>query len=324
MRHQQPYIFRQCRPEKDSDRSGRAMGGSKKKPTYKAPAKPAPPEYTLSELLQRSETESQLWAEDLAIEAGLDIRKDIIKAYKGECVSQLDTCYFEGCVLIVELIKRGLVKSAQPADRAEQGESQRKVLKEIQNTANSLDAARENLDQKLEAVTQQMAALHQEIRTVREAPSAALEAQESKQEASRSVLLAGLLPEEVQGSEVLEQVREFIREEVQPAIEVEVVSVSRMGRYSEDVQGSRRIKVEFATAVQAQAVLRAAFHLKAFNISRKKEGDRPVGLDPFLTQAELAIKRKLKGVFDSERAKGTPKVFWRGCRLFANGQELKL
>ena len=49
-----------------------------------------------------------------------------------------------------------------------------------------------------------------------------------------------------------------------------------------------------------------------------------VGVDPFLTQTELAAKRKLKGLFDSERAKGTPKVFWRGCRLFANGQELKL
>ena len=100
--------------------------------------------------------------------------------------------------------------------------------------------------------------------------------------------------------------------------------MSRMGRYSEDMLSSRRIKVEFASAVQAQAVLRAAVNLKAFNISKKKAGERPVGIDPFLTAKELAIKGRLKGLFDSERAKGTPKVFWRGCRLFANGQELKL
>ena len=134
-----------------------------------------------------------------------------------------------------------------------------------------------------------------------------------------------MLPEEVQGSRALEQVREFVRAEVQPAVEVEVVAVSRLGRYSEDIQGSRRIRVEFASAVQAQAVLRAAFHLKAFNLSRRAGGDKPIGLDPFLTQTGLAIKRiaKLKGLFDAERAKGTPKVFFRGCKLFANGQELK-
>ena len=94
-----------------------------------------------------------------------------------------------------------------------------------------------------------------------------------------------------------------------------------LGRYSEDI---KRIRAEFASAVQAQAVLRAAFYLKAFNLSRKGGGERPVGLDLFNTQTELAAKRKLKGLFDSERAKGTPKVFWRGCKLFANGQELKL
>ena len=75
---------------------------------------------------------------------------------------------------------------------------------------------------------------------------------------------------------------------------------------------------------QAQAVLRAAFYLKAFFRNMKEGGAKTVGLDPFLSQSELAIKRKLKGLFDSERAKGTPKVFWRGCKLFANGQELRL
>ena len=303
----------------------RAMAGKKKKPTYQAPAKHVapPPTYTLQELLRLSESENQDWAETLADQAGLDIRTDIIKAFEGDCVSDLSTCYFEGCVLIIELIKRGFVITDTTSSRNE-GEGQREVLKEIQNTAKSLDAAKSTLDEKLEAVTQQVASLQEEIRTVREAPSAALAAQETKQEASRCVLIAGLLPEEVQGSRALEQVRDFVREEVQPAIEVEVVAVSRMGRYSEDIQGSRRIRVEFASAMQAQAVLRAAFHLKAFNLSRRASQGKPVGLDPFLTQTELSIKRKLKGLFDAERAKGTSKVFWRGCRLFANGQELKL
>ena len=84
--------------------------------------------------------------------------------------------------------------------------------------------------------------------------------------------------EGVVGSRALEQVREFISSEVQPTIKVEVVAVSRMGRYSEDMLSSCRIKVEFATTVRAQAVLRAAFNLKAFNISKKKAGERPVGI----------------------------------------------
>ena len=57
--------------------------------------------------------------------------------------------------------------------------------------------------------------------------------------------------------------------------------------------------------VQAQAVLGAAFHLEAFNQKWKEGGDKTVGLETFLSQSGLAIKRKLKGLFDSERAKGT-------------------
>ena len=127
---------------------------------------------------------------------GLDIKKDTIKAFEGDCISELQTCYFEGCVLIIELIKRGFVITDLGKER-DTGEEQREVLKEIQNTAHSLDAARASLDQKLESVTQQVVALQKEIKTVKDAPSAALEAQETKQGASRCVLLAG---SEVQGS----------------------------------------------------------------------------------------------------------------------------
>ena len=56
----------------------------------------------------------------------------------------------------------------------------------------------------------------------------------------------------------------------------------------------------------------------------KQEGKHTVGIDPFLTKEELEMKRKLKGRFDQERAKGTSKVFWRGCRLFVSGLEVKV
>ena len=59
----------------------------------------------------------------------------------------------------------------------------------------------------------------------------------------------------------LDQVTEFIKAEVRPAVQVKAVSVSRMGPYSEQMQGSRRLRVELASEVQASAVLRAAFHL---------------------------------------------------------------
>ena len=89
-----------------------------------------------------------------------------------------------------------------------------------------------------------------------------------------------------------------------------------MGRFSEAVQGSRRLRVEFASQVQASAVLRAAFHLKAFNLKLKSSGKQAVGLDPFLSKEEVAVKLKLKSRFEAERAKGTPKVYFRGCHLF--------
>ena len=53
--------------------------------------------------------------------------------------------------------------------------------------------------------------------------------------------------------------RDCVLSKVQPAIEVRVLAVSRMGRYSATIQGSCRLNVEFALLAQAQAVLRAAF-----------------------------------------------------------------
>ena len=134
------------------------------------------------------------------------------------------------------------------------------------------------------------------------------------------MLLAGLVPEGVSKAAAAENVQEFVNTEVQPAIAAEVVSVSRMGAYSDQIQGDRRIRVEFAAAAQAQAVLRAAFYLKAYNQQRKSDGHRGVGIDPFLTKEEAQIKRQLKGRYDQERA---PKTFWKGCRLFVKGLEVK-
>ena len=42
--------------------------------------------------------------------------------------------------------------------------------------------------------------------------------------------------------------------------------------FSETVQGSRRRKVEFASEVQAAAILKAAHHLKSANLSQKSAG----------------------------------------------------
>lgn len=139
---------------------------------------------------------------------------------------------------------------------------------------------------------------------------------------NRAGLLSGLVPESVRGDAVMERVTEFIETEVRPAIKVEVVSVSRLGRFVEDRQGSRRIRVEFASQVQAAAVLRAAFHLKSFNQSRKRERKQSVGLDPFLSKEELSYKLQLDEKFRAEKKKGTPRVYFRRCRLFANGVEL--
>ena len=53
------------------------------------------------------------------------------------------------------------------------------------------------------------------------------------------------------GATALKQVTSFIQSEVQPAVECEVVSVSRMGNFSEQMQGHSRLRVEFAIEGQA-------------------------------------------------------------------------
>ena len=37
----------------------------------------------------------------------------------------------------------------------------------------------------------------------------------------------------------------------------------------------------------------------------------------------VEIKHKLKAYFGKERANGSPKDFWRGCRMFVNGMEVQ-
>ena len=69
-------------------------------------------------------------------------------------------------------------------------------------------------------------------------------------------------------------------------------------------------------------MLRAAIHLKAFNQKLKRSGKLPVGLDPFLSKEEVALKLRLKSRLDAEQAKGTPKVYFRGCHLFVSGREV--
>ena len=55
----------------------------------------------------------------------------------------------------------------------------------------------------------------------------------------------------------------FLEEQVCPAIATGVITITRMGRYSDQVEGDCRMKVDFNTGAQAQAALRAAFQLKA-------------------------------------------------------------
>ena len=136
-------------------------------------SEPAPPQYVLSDLLQLTESEKHGgWAEDLAFEAGINLQKEICAAYETQRpIKELDHCHWEGCALIVEMLKRGLVstapeaapEAAPSADRQEDPPDHRELLKEIQSAAESLDAASQGLDLKLQAVTKQMSDLQQEM-----------------------------------------------------------------------------------------------------------------------------------------------------------------
>ena len=285
---------------------------------------PSRRQFTLTELLDRTRAppDDAGWADRLATEAGLET-SDILDKHGGLSLFESeDFCYLEGCAVIVELLALNRVSSKAP-DLAKEAIPEYTVLREIQNLTSATKESREQLDHKLKELNRDVAALQQCLEEVKAAPSIALRSQETKQESRKAVLIAGLVPEGVGDEDALKEASKFIKTEVRPAVEVEVVSVSRMGKFSEAVQGSRRLKVEFATASQASAVLRAAYHLKTYNLGQKSAGKGSVGIDPFLTKEEVGIKHKLKQRFDQERARGTPKVFFRGCHLFVNGREVK-
>ena len=277
--------------------------------------------FTASDLIRRVEASGSEWADQLAVEAGLD-SEQVYQSTGGDDHFTGDSCYALGCLLVVELLKQGRLQSDASIPALVDEHSSKEALSEIKEAAKTLDTARASFDERLEKISADVVSVQLQLEQAKEAPKAALQALEAKKEGKRSILLAGLVSEGVNGQQAAEQVAEFIRSEVQPALPVDVVSVARMGRFSEQMQGSRRLKVEFASEVQASAVLRAAFHLKAFNQKLKKSGKQPVGLDPFLSKEEVALKLRLKSRFDAERAKGTPKVYFRGCHLFVSGREV--
>lgn len=96
-----------------------------------------------------------------------------------------------------------------------------------------------------------------------------------------------------------------------------------MGRYDEDKEdNSRRLRVILCSPAEAGAVLRVARNLKKHNQERKESYLRPLGIAPFLSKEELAVKKSLWGRWKQARDCKAPKTFWRSCRLLVEGEEV--
>ena len=76
----------------------------------------------------------------------------------------------------------------------------------------------------------------------------ALQPQKAKQVSRRNVLIVGPVSEGVNWDKAIEEVTEIIRVGVQPAVQCEVIRVSRMERFSELMQGFCRIRVCLCSA----------------------------------------------------------------------------
>ena len=142
------------------------------------------------------------------------------------------------------------------------------------------------------------------------------------QEHTRAVLISNLVDEDKTGHGLLASVQEFLTEEVDPAANIHVQEVQRMGKFEEG-KGHRRIRVVLGSTSEAEAVLRAARNLKSFNQQRKDTGKRAVGIDPFLSKEELGKKQKLWPAWQEARKRRAPKTYWKGACLFVEGQEVQ-
>lgn len=140
-------------------------------------------------------------------------------------------------------------------------------------------------------------------------------------DSTQCVLLAGLVDESTEGQQLVDTVQNFLVKEVNPAKAIKVSEVQRMG-HQEEGRSPRRLKVILSSAAEAEAVIRAAKNLKAFNAARKQQGQTAVGLDPFLSKEDLKQKQALMHKWLEARKAGT-RPYWRGCRLFVGGKEVQ-
>ncbi|KAK9796235.1 hypothetical protein WJX73_004861 [Symbiochloris irregularis] len=74
------------------------------------------------------------------------------------------------------------------------------------------------------------------------------------------------------------------------------------------------------SAAETAAILRAARNLKGFNSERKEQGERPVGVDQFLSREQQLLKQQLRDRWVASRRAKTPRTYWRGCQLFIDGK----
>ena len=139
---------------------------------------------------------------------------------------------------------------------------------------------------------------------------------------SHAVLISGLIKEGSSGRELVATAQDFLTTQVDPARAIHVEEVHRLGRFEEN-KGDRRVKVVLRSPAEADAVLRAARNLRSYNTQRKEDGQRPVGIDRFLSTEEMAIKKALMGKWKAARDSNLAKVFWRGCKLYVEGKEVQ-
>ena len=191
----------------------------------------------------------------------------------------------------------------------------------LQKKINAMEESQQFLSDKFEDLKQisnqqaeQIKVLQQQVAKRAVTPPAPAAEQDA-------VVISGMEESEME-TESTERVSEMIHNTMElPG--VTVVSVVRLGKQPAAEGRPRKLLVKLSCRQQAVEVLSSARRLKQLNIDRKDNGERPIGINPNLSPAELQHRSSVWKAFTAAKAQNK-KIYWsHGYRLYVNDSEVQ-
>ena len=136
-----------------------------------------------------------------------------------------------------------------------------------------------------------------------------------------AIVISGMEESETE-TEAAERLSEIIHSTMELP-EVSVVSAIRLGKQPATDGPPRKLLVKLSSREQAVQVLTSARRLKQLNIERQANSERPIGINPNLSPAELQHRSSVWKGFTAAKAEGKKWHWGSGYRLFVNNKEVQ-